>query len=298
MSGTHVRWAVKLSEWQPVTKQQIRQAFARIQPEEIERLMKFVFLDDLKASLIGRLMIRNFVTTATGKNNAAIRIQRDARGKPYYLGEGGGVQQLDFNVSHQSGFTVLAGWWSTVPHCPLKLGVDVMKMEYLGGKSVQEYFRLMNRQFTTSEWKYINLGRGDADKIARFMRVWCLKESYVKNVGVGITVDLKAIDFQIKSPLEKTENKTKTTTTVKLNGNSEEETNWHFEETKLDDEHCVAVAIQTPPAGKGSAYSPFEDGFRFIDIHRLIENIEPMRKEEEIAEELCERVVKKEAKRV
>lgn len=296
MAGTHVRWAFRLAHWQAINKDQIRKAFARIQPEEVERLMKFVFLDDLKASLVGRLMIRNFVVGATGTDNASFRIDRDERGKPYLPGN----RSLDFNVSHQGGFAVLAGWSATgdgqkSQDIPLRLGVDVMKMEYVGGKSVQEFFRLMERNFTSGEWRYIKSGTNPEDHIGRFMRVWCLKESYVKCIGVGITVDLRKIDFHISTPLAKGANTVNLTTRVQLNGQTED--NWHFEETRLDDEHCVAVAINSPGSNSSSALSIKEDGgFRFIDIEWLIENIDPLRREEDIDEDLCSQVLRKDVK--
>lgn len=285
----HIRWAFRLAKWQP-SKEQIRQAFARIQSEEIDRLMKFVFLDDLKASLVGRLMIRKFVTNATGLSNPEILIQRDERGKPFYVPRGQG-HRLDFNVSHQGGFSVLAGFKG---EGNVRLGVDVMKMEYTGGKSVAEFFRLMDRNFTEEEWRFIKSGKDRKELISRFMRVWCLKESYVKTLGVGITVDLRKINFKISTSLVDTPNSLISSTKVALNGQSEVEQHWRFEETLLDYEHCVAVAVnQERPEEEEEVQG---EGFRFIDFEWLIENVDPLRDEAEIGEELCTRVLAKDAK--
>lgn len=295
-SGGQTRWAFRLAQWQP-NKEQIRQAFARIQSEEIQRLLKFMFLDDLKASLVGRLLIRNFVARATGQANAGIRIERDERGKPYFAGSEN--HKLDFNVSHQGGYAVLAGWSRGVARQSkgddtddknIRLGIDVMRMEYAGGKSLQEFFRLMDRNFTAEEWRYIKSGKDRGDLIGRFMRVWCLKESYVKTLGVGITVDLRKIHFHICSPLADTTNELTVSTRVSLNGRTDTEDNWHFEETRLDDEHCVAVAV------KGSSVEVRSEGFQFIDIEWLIENIDPLTNEAEIKEELCTQVLQKDKK--
>ena len=275
-----VRWAFRLSQWQCVTVEQIRRAFARIQPEEVDRLMKFMFLDDLKASLVGRLMIRNFVASAMQRKNASIHIARDERGKPYF-------ENLSFNVSHQGNFSVLAGSTRTTG----RLGVDVMKMEYTGGKSLQEFFRLMDRNFTDNEWKFIKGGRGHQDLIGRFMRVWCLKESYVKALGVGITVNLREIDLHIDSPI--TTKETIFSTKLRLLGREGPEEDWQFEETLLDAEHCVAVAVEKP----GSTANT-DKGFWLIEnIDWLLDNIDPLRKEEDVEEELCYQVLKKETKK-
>lgn len=177
----------------------------------------------------------------------------------------------------------------------LRLGIDVMKMEYSGGKSVHEFFRLMDRNFTDQEWRYIRSGRDREDLVGRFMRVWCLKESYVKNIGVGITVDLRKIHFKVTSPLGEATTPTNVpnlSTKVRLNGRTQAEDNWNFEETRLDQEHCVAVAI----VDDNESYTPCNEGFRFIDIEWLIENIDPLRREDEIEEDLCGQVLRKDVK--
>jgi phosphopantetheinyl transferase len=51
-----------------------------------------------------------------------------------------------FNVSHQGDLAVLAGVTGCLPgHL---LGVDVMKFEYCGGKTLSEFFRIMARNFS------------------------------------------------------------------------------------------------------------------------------------------------------
>lgn len=291
--GTHIRWAFRLANWQP-DKAQIRRSFARIQRDEIDRLMKFVFLDDLKASLVGRLLIRNFVSIATGEANSRISLGRDARGKPFYCSPTG-KHKLDFNVSHQGGYAVLAGWWTTDREATAvtRLGVDVMKMEYTGGKPIHEFFRLMDRNFTSEEWRYIKSTNISGEAIRRFMRVWCLKESYVKTLGVGITVDLRQINFIVKSELSVTPNEVTVSTGVALNGRTTAEDNWHFEETLLDEDHCVAVAIEGP---RGDEFKACSDGFRSIDIEWLLDNIDQLTNEADIGEELCAQVLQKEVK--
>jgi hypothetical protein len=51
-----------------------------------------------------------------------------------------------FNVSHQGDLAVLAGVTGCLPGH--SLGVDVMKFEYSGGKTLSEFFRIMTRNFS------------------------------------------------------------------------------------------------------------------------------------------------------
>jgi phosphopantetheinyl transferase len=76
---------------------------------------------------------------------ASIQLARDDRGKPFLASKTN--PEVLFNVSHQGDYTVLVGAHgvNTEEH---QLGVDVMKLEYLGGKNQEEFFRIMNRNFS------------------------------------------------------------------------------------------------------------------------------------------------------
>ena len=67
----------------------------------------------------------------------------------------------------------------------------------------------------------------------------CLKESYVKALGIGIGFEVKRLDFNLKSKLP-TDCDPITTTTLRVDGNPA--ANWVFQESFRDD-HCIAVAV-------------------------------------------------------
>jgi hypothetical protein len=102
----------------------------------------------------------------------------------------------------------------------------------------------MDRQFTENEWRQIKgFNYSDSQKIKNFTRFWCLKEAYVKGIGVGIVMDLKTVDFYTKTDLDYFEDsggkRLATDTTVRVNGCLEG--GWSFEERFLDKEHIVTV---------------------------------------------------------
>ena len=68
----------------------------------------------------------------------------------------------------------------------------------------------------------------------------CLKESYVKAIGVGIGFSLQRLDFCPQSDPEL--NHVLSDTKVCVDDVLQK--NWRFEETMLDDTHSVAVALQ------------------------------------------------------
>ncbi|XP_063983316.1 L-aminoadipate-semialdehyde dehydrogenase-phosphopantetheinyl transferase [Diachasmimorpha longicaudata] len=262
MTKMSVRWAFNWGEWSPSEKE-LKLAVSCLQLEEKARLAKFVFRKDLKASLIGRLLMRKFINDSTKIPYDKIELERDkTTGRPILKNPS---TPVSFNVSHQGNYTVLAGESED-----LKIGVDVMKLEYTGGKALPEFFRIMNRNFSSSEWNEIRGAPGtpESKQIAMFGRHWALKESYVKALSVGITVDLRELDFQTQSDLRS--DKVVADTILYERGVRR---NWNFEETLIDSDHCVAVALEiekqkSHPQNNHFVVIKFEDLMKFaIPLH-------------------------------
>ncbi|GAB6032150.1 hypothetical protein CHUAL_010803 [Chamberlinius hualienensis] len=164
-----IRWAVNFFSWKPTRAEWIR-AVRCIQAEEKERISRFVFTKDAKASLIGRLLMRKLFVEHLNISNEVLKLGRNDKEKPFVINEINNdlAPALSFNVSHQGHYTVLAAEFDR------PVGVDVMKVEYNGGKSVPEFFRTMDRQFTEDEWKRISAGVDDTEKLANFYRNWVI----------------------------------------------------------------------------------------------------------------------------
>lgn len=287
----HARWAFDFLSWKP-SLQDLKAAVSLIQPEEKQRLSKFMFQEDFKASLSGRLLMRHFVRQAMSVHNHELKLGRDVREKPY-LKEIDGESNcddkvIDFNVSHQGSFACLAGYVNkkTKTNAKIKLGVDVMKIEYTGGKPLAEFFRLMTRNFSDDEWRQIKSFNSNVGKLEAFMRNWCLKESYVKNIGTGITVDLSKLNFVI-STLDLTPNEVVTDTKLKVDGQLLNE--FAFEESLIGNEHCVAVSLQNQPTDE--QHQPI--AFEIIQFEELIRNATPLTP---VDENYCIQVLKKDTK--
>lgn len=259
-----VRWAFNFGSWHP-TECQFQLAASCIQDEEKIRIGRFVFKKDVKASLVGRLLMRKYVNENSSLPYADIRFGRDDRGKPYLVGGHEVKPMLNFNVSHHGSYAVLAG----ESGCNIKVGIDVMKLEYSGGKTLSEFFRIMTRHFSPLEWETIrgNNGSSDKQRLAMFCRHWCLKESYVKATGTGIGVDLQQISFRIKTSDIRI-GTVVTDTELYVNDNHLED--WNFEESLLDENHCVAVAMSR----KSRVSDPVV--FRYLDFSELMNGSKPL----------------------
>ncbi|XP_078721204.1 L-aminoadipate-semialdehyde dehydrogenase-phosphopantetheinyl transferase isoform X1 [Lampetra fluviatilis] len=287
-----VRWAFRTAGWQP-TRSEWLLATRCIQAEERQRVSEFVFVEDAKAAMAGRLLLRKAIVEMLGLPWERVRLGRTAQGKPVLLTsdprpvldsenvtEHGldSVGALGFNVSHQGDFTVLA---AELGHT---IGVDIMKHQLRGRQTTEEFFRLMSRQFTPLEWRTIRSGGSDWEKLGLFYRHWCLKESYVKGVGVGLGLNLQRVEFRLGSPRVDVSAVTQDT---RLFLDGAEDTGWLFQETMLDESHFVAVAVdrhstvcQTSKGHRRGDESPCVRPFVALTFQDLMSTAAPLSLEE------------------
>jgi len=226
-----IRWIFNFTTWEP-HEHEIAKAFATIQSEERSRIGKFVYQADLKASLCGRLMLRLATHLLTAKDNQQIQLCRTDRGRPYVKDH----PEVHLNISHAGKYTILAA--QTSQNDAFMIGTDIMPLKDSRIDRTENFFRLMNRQFTDSEWKVIKGFESEEEQLASFYRHWSLKESYVKAVGTGLNIDLRTINFKINTAFSK-DLEIIRDTKVEVNGVLE---NWSFEEM-LYDNHAISVAL-------------------------------------------------------
>lgn len=254
--GGGVRWAFDAARWSPGRPEWLA-AVSRAPAGERERIRQFRYLHDAKSSLVGVLLARLLGRAVLGPAAAGEgSLVRDARGRPGLAGAA--AAGWDFNVSHQGSFVVLAAEGGGDPG--VRVGVDVMRAARerpSSTSSASEFFRLMRRQFTDREWEFI---RGEEEKgedaqMARFFRMWCLKESFVKAEGSGLAWDLRRIDFRVASASVPASDSA-------LEVDGEPQGDWRFEETALADrggaEHLVCVAVNRRASAGSAAPRPFE----------------------------------------
>ncbi|XP_050545503.1 L-aminoadipate-semialdehyde dehydrogenase-phosphopantetheinyl transferase [Daktulosphaira vitifoliae] len=253
-SPNRVRWVFDCENWFP-SKNEWSHAFRSIQSEEKERIGRFVFKRDAKSSIIGQLMIMKYLSETACVPWSNIKIKRDTNNKPFIED-----CNLNFNVSHDESLVVFAGEKNT------SVGVDIMRNHYKGGKSLSEFFRLMHRNFSLKEWDYINNGT-EKQKINTFYRFWCLKESYVKAIGTGLTINLRNVCFVPKQDLKKNDFVTDT----ELYVNNEVMHNWVFHEYLYHD-YTITVCLNRN-------IHPIE--FKMLSFNELIYNAEYITEDDE-----------------
>ncbi|XP_076184323.1 L-aminoadipate-semialdehyde dehydrogenase-phosphopantetheinyl transferase isoform X3 [Aptenodytes patagonicus] len=202
----------------------------------------------------GRLLIRKLIAEKLCIPWNEIHLQRTSKGKPFLANNVFSIySNYNFNVSHQGDYAVLAA------EPELQVGIDIMKTNLPGSSSIPNFFRIMKRQFTETEWGVIKSMSNEWMQLDMFHRHWALKESFLKAVGVGIGFNLQRIEFNV-SPLQLEIGKMYKETKMLLDGDKEEE--WMFEVcsmepnqpqfTLLTFEDLVASGIPVTP--EDSAY--------------------------------------------
>ncbi|KAM3875267.1 L-aminoadipate-semialdehyde dehydrogenase-phosphopantetheinyl transferase [Diretmus argenteus] len=276
-----VRWAFRCGSWTP-TRSEWLHAARCIQPEEKERIGQFVFAKDAKSAMAGRLLLRRLVCERMGIPWSDIRLERSPRGKPYLAAPLKVTPDCSrpqpwawsFNLSHQGDYSVVAA------ELGMQVGVDVMKTTMPGSSSMSEFFRIMTRQFTGYEWSVIQSAGSERQQLAAFYRHWALKESFIKAIGTGLGFNLQRVEFHLSSePIPEGQALRQT----KMHLDEEEEEDWIFEESLLDAEHHVAVALGPPDKAEARpppSSLPPPATFTLLSFSDLISMASPLTEED------------------
>lgn len=186
---------------------------ADLTPDERAVAARYRIVADQRRSVIGRALARRALAARLGIPAATLRIEIDPRGRPIAPETG-----LQFSVSHTHGLVGVA-----VAECAV--GFDV---EYLARKTDTDL--IARRWFHPDEVAAIRAEPGPQ----RFFTHWTLKEAYCKALGLGLSIDLRALRFE---PGER----------VNLIAEGATLTGWTFETMQIDEEHLAAIAAEARP---------------------------------------------------
>ena len=119
----------------------------------------------------------------------------------------------------------------------------------------------MQRQFTRTEWAAITAPSREDEQLHMFYQHWCLKESYIKAVGVGLGLEggLERLSFVADRHMAAPANRQpqfvcgcKASMTL----DSIPAPEWHIEQTYLDATHPVAVITGPLAVSRHASYLP------------------------------------------
>ncbi|MHC4377346.1 MAG: 4'-phosphopantetheinyl transferase family protein [Planctomycetota bacterium] len=140
---------------------------------ERERAARFVFARDRALFASAHALLRRALGAKLGAAPRELRFGAERRGKPLleHPADGG----VAFNLSHTRGASL------TAMGPVAELGVDVES-----GASLRDPLELAPSVFHPAEREWLGAGLDEADLRARFLRLWTLKEAYLKARGWGL----------------------------------------------------------------------------------------------------------------
>ncbi|KAH7426755.1 hypothetical protein KP509_10G015800 [Ceratopteris richardii] len=243
-----MRWLLNSRTWSP-SSSQFSYCLSLLPTPQQDEIIRFVKFEDQKRYILSRLMQQMLIHVVFNIPYKEIVISRTKEGKPYvepcYLNAS--APNVNFSVSHHGDYVALASETLCL------VGLDIMGDE--GNDEPEEYIKNFRSYFTVLEWDNINsAGQDGRQLLDQFHRYWCMKESYIKAVGIGIGFELRRAEFFFKDG-----NIWGDSPCLRLDGI--ERTDWHFYLFHLRDNHWVCVS-KGPP---GDAIESFKKTLHTIN---------------------------------
>lgn len=142
--------------------------------ERQAEILKYRFNADRNRTAYGELLVRKLLADRTGAAVKDIIFTRNKPGKPYWV-----KSDLHFNISH-------SGKWVVCSIGNMPSGVDVEIDQAVDMAIAKEYF-------LPSEYQYL-LMLPIAKRNLALLKLWTIKESYLKYTGEGLSGDLESVD--------------------------------------------------------------------------------------------------------
>lgn len=191
---------------------------------ERDRAGRFVFPRHRVQYVAAHALLRAALSRLGGAAPATWRFMADPQGKPFaYLGDD--ASPLSFNLSHTEGMAGLAA--VAQPGCALGFDVEPLAREV--------DLAIARRFFCPDEVSWL-LALPEAARRGGLLRLWTLKEAFIKATGKGLAENLASFCFEVFPP--------RIRFTPSL---SERPADWHFEQRLLDGDFVAAIGLRRPP---------------------------------------------------
>lgn len=119
----------------------------------------------------------DFITRDIFEKGLSVSVSSE--GKPYFEGR----EDLYFNISHSGNICIAA-----VADC--NVGVDLQKIKVLNGNVAARFFTKKDNEFIHKNETLITKNT---------IKIWCIKESYVKMLGSGLGYGLDKFEIDFKT---------------------------------------------------------------------------------------------------
>ena len=215
-------WCAFLDEGEAPDLGQLHQSV--LSSDEALRYARFHFDKDRQQFLLTRALIRDVLARYVGTEPSALVFTQNEYGKPV-LAEPI-TCSVAFSLSHTQGLSVCAVAWNRM------IGVDVERLD-----RTNCHPEIATRFFAPTEAAYLGRLEGEQRRL-EFLRLWTLKEAFVKARGKGLSIPLNSFTIGC-SPGEPAR--------VSLqDGDQGHESDWRLLQIRLGRSFQIAVVMEVP----------------------------------------------------
>lgn len=205
--------------------------------EERESERRFLIEGARRLHVLARGLQRKVLASyLDGADPAALRFMKNPKGRPA-LAPPFDASGIEFNLAHTEGMVVMAVC------AGMKPGVDIERF----GKKVP--LAAARRYFSADEVAELESLPAE-EQPGRFLRLWTLKEAYLKAIGAGIAAGLGSMSFHFDGRggyrFERAADP--------------EASRWQFQQYALAPDHVVALACPPAPAALRMEWREFFAG--------------------------------------
>lgn len=203
---------------------QLSRFFEWLSPEERAQHERFRFDKHKHTYLVSHALVRSALSLMTQVEPAKFSFKTNAYGKPFIATP---IQHetLHFNLSHTDGLVAVAISKHTA------LGIDVEN------KDRQVLTQSLAEQFFAPEECHAVAQASEHEHSTKMLEFWTLKESYIKAVGMGLSIALDSFAFELAKP-------PKPAHLIRLDAQADERDAWRFWQGQPTENHLMALAFK------------------------------------------------------
>lgn len=156
--------------------------FNKADTKRQNKINRLRFQKDKNLSLGSDIILR-YALNGLNIDLDTLKISYKENKKPYFENE-----NIYFNLSHSN----------TKVMCAIsnkEIGCDVEAIN----NDKKDIIKIAKKYFTNNEYDFIISAQNEDEQIKRFFRLWTLKESFIKNVGLGLLMPLNSFNIEFSN---------------------------------------------------------------------------------------------------
>lgn len=165
-----------------ISLEQLRWTFNKLSEYTVNRVQKYKYVVDKKRCLVGELLTRYMLIEKYGFINKDLVFDRTIYGQPYIRN----CKNIYFSISHSGKWVICA-----INEYPIGVDLELICHQKYENSEIAKYY------FSDYENERIACKYNETEKEIEFYKLWTLKESYLKVLGMGLYKELNSFEIRM-----------------------------------------------------------------------------------------------------